>query len=164
MGHFGVGKLNENGQRLLELCSFYELCLTNTFFPTKPYHRVSWRHPRSRHWHQPDFVITRRSLLNQVLVTRSFHSADCDTDHSLVASKIRLLPKRVHRSKQKPQPRINTVGTAMPKLRKRFAKAIDEALEDCPTDSATSRWNHIREAMFQTAFDTFGRKERKQED
>ena len=74
--------------------------LTNTFFPTKPHHRGSWRHPRSRHWHQLDFFITRRSLLKQVLVTCSL--ADCDTDHSLVDCKVRLFPRRVHRSKPKP--------------------------------------------------------------
>ena len=164
IGHFGIGKLNENGQRLLELCSYHDLCLTNTFFSTKPHHRVSWRHPRSHHWHQLDFVITRRSLLSQVLVTRTFHSADCDTDHSLVASKVRLLPKQVHHSKPKPRPRINTASTAKPELRQRFANAIDVALEDCPTDSATQQWNHIREAVFQTALDTFGRRERKSAD
>ena len=80
IGHFGVGKLNENGQRLLELCTFHGLCITNTFFSTKPQHRVSWRHPRSKHWHQLDFVITRRSLLNHVLITRTYHSADCEVE------------------------------------------------------------------------------------
>lgn len=34
--HFGVHKLNEYGQRLLELCSYYDLCMTNIFFITKP--------------------------------------------------------------------------------------------------------------------------------
>ena len=67
IGHFGVGKLNENGQRLLELCTFHGLCITNTFFSTKPHYRVSWRYPRSKHWHQLDFVITR-SLLNRIVV------------------------------------------------------------------------------------------------
>ncbi|XP_063585836.1 uncharacterized protein LOC134763209 [Penaeus indicus] len=125
---------------------------------------MSWRHPRSHHWHQLDFVATRRSLLNQVLVTRSYHSADCDTDHSLVASKVRLLPRRAHHSKQKPRPRINIARTNKPELQEHFAIAIDEALEGCPTDSATERWNHIREAVFQTALDTFGRRERKSTD
>ena len=99
-----------------------------------------------------------------MLVTRTYHSADCDTDHSLVASKVRLVPKRVHHTKQKPRPRITTTRKGKPELSERFVKAIDEALEDCPTDSATSRWNHVSEAIFHTAFDTFGRKERKQED
>ncbi|XP_063615788.1 craniofacial development protein 2-like [Penaeus indicus] len=34
---FGIGKMNENGQRLLELCSYHDLCITNTFFATKPH-------------------------------------------------------------------------------------------------------------------------------
>lgn len=59
LGYFGVGNMNENGQRLLELCSYYKLCITNTFFQTKPLHKVSWRHPRSKRWHQLDLIITR---------------------------------------------------------------------------------------------------------
>jgi len=163
IGHFGVGKLNENGQRLLEMCSYHDLCVTNTFFATKPQHRVSWRHPRSRHWHQLDLVITRPSL-NCVLTTRSYHSADCDTDHSLVGSKVRLQPKRIHRSKQKGRPRINTARTSMPDLCERFADSIKEALRDCPTNSAEERWNHIRDAIYNSAMDTFGKRERQNPD
>lgn len=86
IGHFGIGKLNENGQRLLELCSYHGLCVTNTFFSTKSNCRVSWHHHRSHHWHQLDLVITQSPLLNCVLCTCSYHSADGDTDHSLVGS------------------------------------------------------------------------------
>lgn len=164
IGHFGVGKLNENGQRLLELCSLHDLCITNTFFSTKPGHRVSWRHPRSRHWHQLDLVITRKSSLNCVLNTRSYHSADCDTDHSMVASKVRLQPRRFHRSKQKGRPRINTAMTSLPELRTRFLDTIQEALNNCPTTSTDARWNYIREATYKSAVNTFGKRVRKDPD
>ena len=107
LGHFGVGKMNDNGQRLLELCTFHQLCITNSYFKTKPCHRVSWRHPRSKHWHQLDLIITRRMHLNNVLISRTYHSADCDSDHSLVSSKVRLKQKKLHLSKQKCQLRIN---------------------------------------------------------
>ena len=49
LGSFGVGKVNDNGQRLLEFCSYHGLCVTNTFLQTKPQHRVSWCHQRSKH-------------------------------------------------------------------------------------------------------------------
>ncbi|KAL1250638.1 hypothetical protein QQF64_018434 [Cirrhinus molitorella] len=42
LGKFGVGKMNENGQRLLELCAFHNLCIANSYFQTKPQHKVSW--------------------------------------------------------------------------------------------------------------------------
>ena len=164
IGHFGVGKLNENGQRLLELCSFHDLCITNTFFHLKPQHRVSWRHPRSRHWHQLDLVITRRDSLNCVRNTRSYHSADCDTDHTLVAARVRLQPKRIHNSKQKGRPRINTAFTSVPDACVRFENSLQEALEDCPTNTAEERWGHIREAIYNSAMDAFGKREKKNPD
>ncbi|KAL7877616.1 hypothetical protein SRHO_G00042590 [Serrasalmus rhombeus] len=90
LGSFGVGKINENGQRLLELCSYHGLCLTNSYFQTKPQHRVSWHHPRSKHWHQLDMVIVKRTSLKHVLLTCSYHSANCDSDHSLAIQKSAL--------------------------------------------------------------------------
>ena len=107
LGTFGIGKCNKNGQRLLELCSYHELCITNTYFGTKPHHRVSWRHARSKRWHQLDLIITRRRSLRHVLVTRTYHSADCDTDHPLVCCKISVQPKRLHHGKQNGNPRLS---------------------------------------------------------
>ena len=80
LGHHGMEKMNENGQRLIELWCHHGLSITNTFFENKPCHKVSWRHRRSGHWHQLDIVITIRDALNNVLNTSSYHSADCDTD------------------------------------------------------------------------------------
>ena len=89
------------------------LCITNTFFNTKPQHKVSWRHPRSKHWHQLDLVLTRCKDLGSVKITRNYQSADCDTDHSLVCSKVMLQPSRVHRSKKAGQPRIDMTRTRL---------------------------------------------------
>ena len=61
IGHHGTGRMDDSGQRLLELCSFHGLCITKTFFQSKHQHKVSWKHPRSHKWHQLDLVIARRS-------------------------------------------------------------------------------------------------------
>ena len=101
LGHHGIGKMNENGQRLLELCCYRKLCVTNTYFQNKACHKVSWRHPRSKHWHQLDMIITKRDSLNNVCNTRSYQSAGCDTDHSLIATEVKLKKKRVSSLKEK---------------------------------------------------------------
>ena len=54
IGHHGTWRMNDNGQRLLELRSFHGLCITNTFFQSEHQHKVSWKHPRSHKWHQLD--------------------------------------------------------------------------------------------------------------
>ncbi|XP_037791339.1 uncharacterized protein LOC119586676 [Penaeus monodon] len=128
----------------------------------RPHRRVSWRHPRSRHWHQLDLVIIRKASLNCVLTTRSYHSADCDTDHSMVGSKIRLQPKRIHRSKQKGRPRMNTSKTAIPDLCERFANSIEDVLKNCPGGNTEERWSHIRVFIYNSAMDTLGKGKRGQ--
>jgi len=71
LGHHGLGKVNENGKRLLELCTNYNLVLTNTFFACSLNSKVTWMHPRSRRWHQLDHIVVRRRQLNSVKHTRS---------------------------------------------------------------------------------------------
>ena len=165
LGKHGTGKMNENGQRLLELCTFHDLCITNTFFKTKPQHKVSWRHPRSKHWHQLDLIITRRRALKNILITRSYHSADCDTDHSLVCCKMRLKPKKIHRSKPAGNPRIDVTGTAHPDKSDEFVKALRKALDSVPTQGAAEHvWEHLRDTVHSTAVQVFGKRKGKTED
>ena len=158
LGHFGVGKTNDNGQRLLEMCTYHDLCITNTFFSTKPHHRVSWRHPRSKHWHQLDLIITRRSHLNSVLLTRTYHSADCDTDHSLICSKIRLQPKKLHHSKQSAKPRIDVTKTTFPDRVANFNATLAETItHDCCRSE--EQWEHLKTTTHSAAISAFGKKQ-----
>ena len=167
LGHHGIGKMNENGQRLLELCCYRKLCVTNTYFQNKACHKVSWRHPRSKHWHQLDMIITKRDSLNNVCNTRSYQSADCDTDHSLIATKVKLKPKRFYHSKRKGQPRINISKTAYPEKNQEFNERLGETLNTAQGNaeqSAEDSWNSLRNAIYSTAVLTYGKKERKNKD
>ena len=150
LGHHGMGKMNENGQRLLELCCHHGLSITNTFFGSKPCHKVSWRRPRAGHWHQLDPVITRRDALNNVLNTRSYHSVDCDTDHSLICASIRMQPKRFFHSKQKGHIRINISNTTYTEKNQQFIESIRTALSGIETESSEENWN----TLFVTSYTT----------
>ena len=144
LGHFGIGNMNENGQRLLELCCQHSLSITNTFFMTKPQHKVSWRDPRSKHWHQLDLVLTRCTNLGNIKLTRSYLSADCDTDHSLVCCKVNFKTKRVHHAKKEGRRRINTCMTRKPEkvkevIRRGPALPIQVQLRDGNTSEISSK-------------------------
>ena len=158
LGLFGVGKLNENGQRLLELCAYHGLCVTNTYFSVKKRHRVSWCHPRSKHWHQLDLVITRRSSLSCISVTRAYHSADCDTDHSMVGSTVRLAPRATHRNKSSRRPRLDLAKTKLPSLRDQYLTSVEEChqrrLDPVGVDET---WSSLRDVLYEPAVEVFGK-------
>ena len=165
LGKFGIGKMNDNGQRLLELCAYHNLCIANSFFKTKPQHKVSWRHPRSKHWHQLDLLLVRRTAIKYVLHTRSYHSADCDTDHSLACCKVRLHPKRFHRGKKQGNPRIDVTKMSQPDLVEQFAERFENELGISQSgDSATAKWTTLRGTMHRTALATFGKNTSKSHD
>ena len=164
LGQFGIGKMNENGQRLLELCCHHGLCVSNTFFNTKPQHRVSWWHPRAKHWHQLDLILTRRVDLSSIKITRSYQSADCDTDHSLVCSKVKLPVKSLHCTRKERRPRIDIRKTHDQRKVEEFAQVLEDSLPGPPTANAQDRWKHFRDAVYNAAMSTFGKKTSKSAD
>ena len=58
LGPHGIGNMSSNGLLLLTLCAEERLTITNTFFELPDIHKTTWMHPRSKHGHQIDFIIT----------------------------------------------------------------------------------------------------------
>ena len=96
LGKNGVGNSNSNGLQVLRTCTEHKLLITNTVFRLPLRNRTSWMHPRSKHWHLIDYVITRAKDNHDVRVTKAMCGADCWTDHRLIISKLkfRIQPPR----------------------------------------------------------------------
>ncbi|KAI8479746.1 hypothetical protein Bbelb_425490 [Branchiostoma belcheri] len=153
IGTHGIGKVNENGQRVLELCAELDLCVTNTYFSGRVMKKVTWHHPRSGHWHQLDLVLSRRHLLHSVQHTASMHSADCDTDHALVRCKIRLSkPTRSRNKAYQPRrvPKMETDNMSDPGLLARFNDRLSEALDPPSFNDimpCEAKWCKLRDTL-----------------
>ena len=96
MGKHGIGKCNSNGELLLALCSEFELIVTNTMFKQKDERKTTWMHPRSRHWHMIDFIITRCRDKMDIHSTRVMRGANCWTDHQMLRSKVAFRIRQKH--------------------------------------------------------------------
>ena len=71
LGKYGIEKCNSNGELLLALCTEFDLIVTNTMFKQKDEHKTTWTHPRSRHGHMIDFIITRCRDKMDIFSTRT---------------------------------------------------------------------------------------------
>ena len=89
LGNFGRGQLNDNGQHLLEFCTQNDLRICNSFFKHRYY--GSWKHPRSKKWHQIDHILCRcrMSHFNSDCYVEPL--AECWTDHQMV-----ILQQKAH--------------------------------------------------------------------
>ena len=75
IGKHGIGKCNSISELLLALCSEFELIATNTMFKQKDERKTTWMHPRSKHWHMIDFIITRCRDMIDIHSTRTMRGA-----------------------------------------------------------------------------------------
>ena len=111
-----------------------------------------------------DDVSGTRELLNTIHITRTYHSADCDTDHSLVLSKITLSPKKLLYAKQKGLPKIDTSHTNNTERIKHFTSSFESNVHNNLSTYATTKWNNLRNATYKAAVEAYGRRIRNNAD
>ena len=169
IGRHGVGKENANGLRLLDICASHDLCITNTMFQLPSKLKTTWMHQRSRHWHMIDYVITRRSDLQDFIITRVFRGAECWTDHRLIRSTVKFVVRPPVR-RQARKKKINCSPfhdpTRLQELKHKLAKAVDR-VPIPPFEHAeqlSTEWTYFTNTLFMTAVETFGFTQRSHQD
>ena len=99
MGKFGVGIMNDNGERLCDFCSVNGLVITGTIFPHKEIHKLTWRSPDGKTVNQIDHVMVNVRVRASIMDTRVMRGADVYSDYYLLRTRIRLKLAQVERGK-----------------------------------------------------------------
>ena len=76
-----------------------------------------------------------------------------------------MQPKKFHRSKTKGNPRIDVSTTSQPDLMEQFAQTFEKGFGSLqPGDSATEKWEALRDTVYRTALAAFGKRSSKSHD
>lgn len=168
LGKYGIGKCNSNGELLLAMCSEFELTVTNTMFKQKDERKTTWMHPRSKHWHLIDFIITRQRDKTDFCNTRVMRGANCWTDHQMTRSKMtfHLRQKHIKQGAKKPS-KLNTAKLRSIKEREILAKDMNDALDRFEIEEGHSidqEWTALQQVVYNTAKESLGKPGRKHQD
>ena len=166
LGKHLLGTTNSNGLLLLSLCSELKLVITNSVFQLPNQQKGTWCHPRSKHWHTMDYVITKQSGLNNVKITRAHQGTECWSDHRLVRSRIKIkIPKIPRKAKTKIPKKINCSSLQKPSLAQPFSEKLDVQVMKCNiTDDIETSWKSLKDTIYTTSVDLLGFPTRKHQD
>ena len=98
VGNFGLGKRNESGQKLVELCKRNKMMVTNTWFQQRKRRIYTWKKPGDTGRYQIDYILVRQRYRNSVKGSWSCPGADANTDHNLVTMKTQLRLKKIKKA------------------------------------------------------------------
>ena len=163
MGRHGYGILNDNGERLVELCGMNKLVIGGTLFPHKDIHKISWNSPNRRDKSQIDHLLINgkwRRTLQDVRVRRG---ADVGSDHNLVTAMIQLKLLRSGKTTCH-QGRFDVSKLKNEETRKQFCiellrnrfEALAEESGTVNEGSPQSEWDRIVKTYHAVATSTIG--------
>ena len=126
-------------------------------------------HPRSRHWHLIDYIITRKKDANDFRVTKAMCGAECWTDHRLIISKVKLhlVPKRRPQG-SKTLKKLHVDKLKDDTIKNIFCKDLQDKLEsdNYQTKDTTidKHWEVFRDIVHSTAHTHLGTVKRRNQD
>ena len=90
VGPYGEATLNDNGERLIELCYQHSLRIQNSWFAHKDIHRFTWVQPTMQRKSIIDYAITKQNTRFKIMDVSVRRGAECGSDHYLLETKIYL--------------------------------------------------------------------------
>ena len=139
--------INNNGERLLEICQENNLVTGGSLFQHRDIHKITWKSPDGRTVSQIDHTFINQKWKRSLQDVKAWREADVGSDHNLVIGTIALKLRRA-KPTEKRQPRFDasklrdseTCGKLPVEIRKRFSvlegeqeldiAAFNEALMD----------------------------------
>ena len=94
-GKYGLGVINERGERWADWCKANNQVIMNTWFKNHKRRLWTWKHPGDRTRNQIDYVTINHRFRNSVQNAKAYPGADCDSDHNPVVCSHQGSPSQI---------------------------------------------------------------------
>ncbi len=154
VGKFGLGQRNDRGERLVEFCKSNDLVVTNTWFEQEKRRRYTWKKPGDTGRYQIDYILVKHRYRNSVKGSWSYPGADADSDHNLVAMRMRVKLKKIKKVRKKQKWDIDRMKTNVAA----FSASVEERVACEPGVTVEKRWEKLKGTVIESAMTHIGYK------
>src|SRR6218665_1816245 len=112
IGGMADGERTDNGERLMSLCSIYNLKIGGSFFRHRKVHKQTWRSPDGKTCNQIDHICVQGRWMSSLRDVRVYRGADVASDHHLLVAKLKVKLKTPQRPRgRKKNIDVENLGT-----------------------------------------------------
>ena len=124
-GKFGLGVLNEAGQRLIEFCQEKALIIANTSFQQHKRRFYTRTSPDGQHRNQIDYIFCSQRWRSPIQSAKTRLGTDCGSENELLIAKFRLKLKKVGKSTRPLRYDLNQIPYAYTVEMRNRCKGLD---------------------------------------
>ncbi|XP_039452865.2 uncharacterized protein LOC120431811 [Culex pipiens pallens] len=133
------------------------MAICSTFFARMNIRKHTWRHPNGESCTQIDHVLVDGRHFSDVMDVRSYRGPNIDSDHFLVACKIRARLSNVLTPRTARIARLNVQRLASSDVAAEYSRKLDERInEDAPTGNLDEQWGALQSIVNTTATEVIG--------
>ena len=144
VGPYGLGDVNDRGEKLIEWAQINQLVISNTWFKQPLRRRWTWKKPGTEERNQIDYIMISKRFRNSLMIAKSVPGADCFSDHIPV---IRLELKK-HKQAKTETKRNLALWTTNLDLRQKYRIKVQnksEALEG--KEEIEELWEQLKNSI-----------------
>lgn len=165
VGPYGENIVNDNGERLIELCQENALRITNGWFKHKDIHRYTWIQPTRNLKTIIDYIIIKQQTRLIVKDVRVMRGLECGSDHHFLIAKI-YFPHRQNIDQSTTQEaeegekdvRLNLESLNDDSTKFLYQIRLAGKLSSLQDDTAENMYESMKSSIHEAALEALGKK------
>ena len=167
VGPFGEDAVNDNGDRLISICSQTEMRILNGFFQHKDIHKYTWVQPTRGLKSIIDYVIVKHTTKLKLQQVRVCRGLSCGSDHHFLRADIAFPVKGIKDKEPMPEQQqsqgtqnhevwYNIESLEHPSVKALYRKRLDEKLGDGLSGTTEEQYQFIKDCIHSAAKEALG--------